>query len=183
MPDEENYIKNVGVFYNIGERYAEYYIALIYEFCRRLDELKKSDLQRVCVQLVLILFIQEDYNESYLNTDKPAKFKDMIFIRLVLRDKETADKLIYLWAELLGSRNFSLIAKKLLENYLCRRDKYDLNEKEYKKIELFFVRLVQTAGIHKTMMFFLKNMATSPKEHNHIACRIYEKVGGNRYEQ
>lgn len=183
LPEEENYIKNVGVFYNIGERYAEYYIALIYEFCRRLDELKKSDPQRVYVQLVLILFIQEDYNESYLSTDKLAKFKDMIFIRLALRGKETADKLIYLWAELLGSRNFSLNAKKLLENYLCRRDKYDLNEKEYKKIELFFVRLVQTASIHKTMMFFLKNMATSPKEHNRIACRIYEKVGGNRYEQ
>lgn len=183
LPEEENYIKNVGVFYNIGERYAEYYIALIYEFCRRLDELKRSDPQRVYVQLVLTLFIQEDYNESYLNTDKPTKFKDMIFIRLVLRDKETADKLTYLWAELLGSRNFSLIAKKLLENYLFERDKYNLNEKEYKKIELFFVRLVQTAGIHKTMMFFLKNMATSPKEHNRIVCRIYEKVGGNRYEQ
>lgn len=183
LPEEENYIKNIGVFYNIGERYAEYYKALVYEFCRRLEGLKRSDPQRAYVYLVLILFIQEDYNESYFNTDKPAKFKDMIFIRLVLRDKETADKLIYLWAELLGSRKFSLTAKKFLGNYLYRRDKYDLKEKEYKKIELFFVRLVQTASIHKTMMFFLKNMATSPKEHNRIACRIYEKVGGKRYDQ
>lgn len=179
LPEEENYLKNIGVFYNIGERYAKYYIALIYEFCHRLNELKRSDPQRVYVQLVLILFIQEDYNESNFNTDKPAKFKDMIFIRLVLRDKETADKLIYLWAELLSSRKFSLTAKKLLGNYLHRRDKYNLNEKDYKRIELFFVRLVYTNNIHKTMMFFLKNMATSPKEPNRIACRIYEKVRRN----
>ena len=107
----------------------------------------------------------------------------MFFICLVLRDKETTDKLIYIWAELLGNRKFSLIARKCLENYLNSRDKYDLSEIEYKKIELFFVRLVQTTSIHKTMMFFLKNMATSPKECNRIATRIYEKVGGNHYEQ
>lgn len=183
LPEEENYIKNIGVFYNIGERYAEYYIALVYEFCRRLEELKRSDPKRAYVCLIITLFIQEDYNESYLNIDKPSKFKDMIFIRLVLRDKETTDKLIYIWAELLGNRKFSLIARKCLENYLNSRDKYDLSEIEYKKIELFFVRLVQTTSIHKTMMFFLKNMATSPKECNRIATRIYEKVGGNHYEQ
>ena len=43
--------------------------------------------RRDFVQFITLLFVQEDYNESCLNTSNPSKFKDMIFIRIFFQLK------------------------------------------------------------------------------------------------
>lgn len=180
LPEEEDFVSNIGIFYNIGNRYAEYYMAIVLELYGMLEKVKRTDPRRDFIHLIFFLFINEDYNESCLNTTKPEKFKDMIFIRLVLREEEISDKLIFLWAELLKDRCFSSAAKHCLDQYLCARDKNNLDEIEYKRIELFFRKLYRTARIQSTVALFLKNMATRPRNCNRIARRIYEKIGGSR---
>ena len=83
-------INNIDLFFNIGNRYAEYYIALVSEIHNILKQMKRNDPRRDFVQFITLLFVQEDYNESCLNTSNPSKFKDMIFIRLVLSDEDTS---------------------------------------------------------------------------------------------
>lgn len=180
LAEDEDFVNNIGIFYNIGSRYAEYYIAIIAELYGMLKKIKRTDLGRDYVCLIFFLFINEDYNESCLKTHKPEKFKDMIFIRLVLRDEETSDKLIFLWAELLRSRVFSSVVKHCLEQYLCDRDQNDLDEMEYKKIEYFFIKLFQTPRAQNTILLLIKNLAAGPRKSNRIAKKIYEKIGGTK---
>lgn len=178
LPEEENFINNIDLFFNIGNRYAEYYIALISELYNIFKQMKRNDTRRDFVQFITLLFIQEDYKESCLNTSNPTKFKDMIFIRMVLRDSDTSSKLIFLWTELLKNRKFKQASEKILENYLMLRSDFIVDEIEYLKIEAFFLKLVAEERIHKNIMFFLMNISTRPQNPISLAGRIYQKIGG-----
>ena len=178
LPEEENFINNIDLFFNIGNRYAEYYIALVSEIHNILKQMKRNDPRRDFVQFITLLFVQEDYNESCLNTSNPSKFKDMIFIRLVLRDDDTSSNLIFLWAELLKNRRFKRISEKILENYLKLRSGFVNEEIEYLKIEAFFSKLAEEERIRNNIMFFLMNISTRPQNPISLAGKIYRKIGG-----
>lgn len=178
LPEEENFINNIDLFFNIGNRYAEYYIALVSEIHNILKHMKHNDPRREFVQFITLLFIQEDYNESCLNTSNPSKFKDMIFIRLVLRDSDTSSNLIFLWAELLRNRRFKRASEKILENYLILRSDFVDEEIEYLKIEAFFSKLAEEERIRNNIMFFLMNISTRPQNPISLAGKIYQKIGG-----
>lgn len=178
LPEEENFINNIDLFFNIGNRYAEYYIALVSEICNILKQMKRNDPRRDFAQFITLLFIQEDYNASCLNTSNPSKFKDMIFIRLVLRDSDTSNNLIFLWTELLKNRRFKRISEKILENYLILRSGFVNEEIEYLKIETFFSNLAKEERIHNNIMFFLMNISTRPQNPISLAGKIYRKIGG-----
>lgn len=179
IPEEENFINNVDLFFNIGNRYAEYYIALVSEIYNILIQMKHNDPRREFVQFITLLFIQEDYNESCLNTSNPSKFKDMIFIRMVLRDSDTSGNLIYLWTELLKNRRFKQISEKILENYLILRNNFIDEEIEYLKLEAFFLKLAEQEKIRNNIMFFLMNISTRPQNPIFLAGKIYKKIGAN----
>lgn len=178
LPKEENFINNIDLFFNIGDRYVEFYSSLISELCKIFRQLKKDDTRRDFVCLVALLFVHEDYNESVLNTKDPSKFKDMIFVRMVLRDKETSENLIFLWGELLRNRRFKIFAEKILENYLSQRNDFVKNEIEYLKIEFFFSKLASVEKICKNILFFLMNISTRPQNPIPLAGKIYKKIGG-----
>jgi hypothetical protein len=89
LPEDDNFINNIDLFFNIGNRYAEYYIALVSQMYDIVTHMRCNDSKRDVAHLVILLFIQEDLKESQLNTSDSRKFKDMVFIRLVLRDEET----------------------------------------------------------------------------------------------
>ncbi len=180
LPDEENFINNIDLFFTIGNRYAEYYIALISEIYNILKKMKRNDEQRDFVLLIALLFIREDYNESCLNTENPSKFKDMIFIRIILRDDETSDKLIFLWTELLKSRKFKTITEEILEKYLILRNGFVNEELEYLKIEAFFSKLAGEERIHNNIMFFLMNISTRPQNPIALAEKIYKRIGDKK---
>lgn len=176
---EENFINNIALFFNIGNRYAEYYIALVSEIYNILKQMKCNDPRRDFMQFITLLFIQEDYNESCLDTSNPSKFKDMIFIRLVLRDSDTSNKLIFLWTELLMSKKFKQTSKKILENYLMLRSDFVEEEiEEYMKIEAFFSKLAEKEKIRNNIRFFLMNISTRPRNPISLAGKIYQKIGG-----
>jgi hypothetical protein len=178
LPEEENFINNIDLFFNIGNRYAEYYIALISELYDILKQMKRNDTRREFVQFITLLFIQEDYNESHLNTTDSSKFKDMIFVRMVLRDKDTSNRLIYLWRELLKNRKFKRVTEKILENYLALRNNYVNEEIEYLKLEAFFSKLAGEEIIRNNILFFLRNISTRPQNPIALAGKIYQKIGG-----
>lgn len=178
LPEEENFINNIDLFFNIGNRYAEYYIALISEIHNILKQMKRTDPRRDFVQFITLLFIQEDYNESCLNTSITSKFKDMIFIRMVLRDSDTSSNLIFLWTELLRNRRFKRAAEKILENYLMLRSDFVNEGIEYLKIEAFFSKLAEEEKIHNNILFFLMNISTRPRNPISLAGKIYKKIGG-----
>lgn len=178
LPEEENFINNIDLFFNIGNRYAEYYIALVSEIHKMLKQMKRNDPRREFVQFITLLFIQEDFNESCLNTSNPSKFKDMIFIRMVLRDSDTSSKLIFLWTELLRNRKFKRVSEKILENYLLLRNDFIDEEIEYVKIETFFLKLIEEERIRNDMIFFLMNISTRPQDPISLAGKIYQKIGG-----
>lgn len=180
LPEEENFINNIDLFFNIGDRYAEYYIALISEIHNILKQMKRNEPRREFVLFITLLFIQEDYNESCLNTSNTSKFKDMIFIRLVLRDSETANNLIFLWTELLRNRRFKQSTEKILENYLILRNDFVEEELEYLKLESFFLKLAQEERISNNIIFFLMNISTRPQNPISLAGKIYQKIGGKR---
>lgn len=180
LPDEENFINNIDLFFNIGERYAEYYIALISEISNILKQMKHNDARRDFVHFIALLFIQEDYRVSRLNTANPAKFKDMIFIRLVLRDNETSNNLVYIWAELLKNRRFKRATENILENYLLLRNDYINDITEYLKVEEFFFRLANEKRIRNNVCFFLLNISTRPQNSISLAGQIYQRIGGKR---
>ena len=140
--------------------------------------MKRNDPRRDFVHFITLLFIQEDYNESCLNTSNPLKFKDMIFIRLVLRDSDTSSNLIFLWAELLKNRRFKRLSEKILENYLILRSDFVDKEIEYLKIEAFFLKLAEEERIRNNIMFFLMNISTRPQNPISLAGKIYRKIGG-----
>lgn len=179
LPDEENFINNIDLFFNIGNRYAEYYIALISELHGILVQMKRNDNRWEFVQFVTLLFIREDYNESCLNSADPSKFKDMIFIRMVLRDNDTASNLIFLWMELLKNRRFKRAAEKILEDYLNMRNDFTVDEIEYLKIETFFSKLMQQESVRNNLIFFLMNISTRPINPIALAGKIYHNIGGN----
>lgn len=178
LPEEENFMNNIDLFFNIGNRYAEYYIALISELYNILKQLKCNDPRRDFVQLIIFLFIQEDYNESCLNTSNPSKFKDMIFIRLVLRDSDTSSKLVFLWTKLLRNQKFKRDSQKILENYLILRSDFINNEIEYLRIEAFFLKLAEEEKNRNNIIFFLMNISTRPQNPVSLAGKIYKKIGG-----
>lgn len=178
LPEEANFINNIDLFFNIGNRYAEYYIALISELHNILKQMKRNDSRRNFVQFITLLFIQEDFNESCLNTSNPSKFRDMIFIRLVLRDRDTSNNLIFLWTELLRNKRFKRTSEKILENYLILRSDFVEEEIEYLKIEAFFSKLAEEERIHNNIMFFLMNISTRPQNPISLAGKIYQKIGG-----
>ena len=178
LPEEENFINNIDLFFNIGNRYAEYYIALISEMYNILKEMKRNDIRRDFVLFIALLFIQEDYQESCLNTTNPSKFKDMIFIRMILRDNDTSNNLIFLWTEMLKNRKFKRATEKILENYLMLRNDFIDEEIEYLKIEAFFSKLAGEERIRNNVMFFLMNISTRPKNPISLAGKIYNKIGG-----
>ncbi len=178
LPEEENFINNIDLFFNIGNRYAEYYIALIIELYKILKRMKRTDSRREFVHFIALLFIQEDYNESCLNTYNPKKFKDMVFIRLVLRDRETSDNLIFLWVEILKNRRLKKAAEKILEKYLMLRNDFVDEETEYLKVEYFFLKLAGEERIRNNIIFFLRNISTRPKNPISLAGKIYKKIGG-----
>lgn len=178
LPNEEDFINNIDLFFNIGNRYAEYYIALVSEISDILRQMRRNDARRDFVHFITLLFIREDYHESCLNTSDISKFKDMIFIRMVLRDKNTANNLIFLWSELLKNRKFKRIAENILENYLMLRSDFINEEVEYLKVEAFFLKLVGEEKIHNNIMFFLMNISTRPKNPISLARRIYQRIGG-----
>lgn len=178
LPEEENFINNIDLFFNIGNRYTEYYIALVSEICNILKQIKRNDPRRDFVQFITLLFIQEDYNESCLNTSNPSKFKDMIFIRMVLRDSDTSNNLIFLWTELLRNQKFKRASEKILENYLVLRSSFIKEKIEYLKIEAFFSKLAKEERIRNNIMFFLMNISTRPQNPISLAGKIYQKIGG-----
>ncbi len=178
LPEEENFINNIDLFFNIGNRYAEYYVALVSEMHNILKQMKRNDPRRDFAQFITLLFIHEDYNESCLNTLNPSKFKDMIFIRLVLRDNDTSTSLIFLWTELLRNRRFKRDTEKILENYLILRSDFIDKEIEYMKIEAFFLKLAEEDRIRNNIMFFLMNISTRPQNPISLAGKIYHKIGG-----
>lgn len=178
LPEEEDFINNIDLFFNIGNRYAEYYIALISEIYDILNKMKRNDSRRDYIQFITLLFIKEDYNESCLNTSDSLKFKDMIFIRLVLRDSDTSSKLIFLWMELLKNRRFKRSTEKILENYLKLRSDFVHNETEYLKIEVFFIKLAEEEKIRNNILFFLMNISTRPQNPVPLARKIYQRIGG-----
>ena len=178
LPEEENYINNIGLFFNLGNRYAEYYIALTTEIYNIIDKMNLNDNRRELALLILFLFIKEDLDESCLNTSNMAKFKDMIFIRLVLRDSSTSSKLIFLWSELLMNRKFKRITENILETYLMTRDNFVNDEIEFLKIKKFFLKLAEERKIHNSIMFFLMNVSTRPYNSISLAKKIYQEIGG-----
>ena len=179
LHEKKDFINNIDVFFNIGNRYAEYYIALVTELYNIMISFKKTDTRRYFVQCTTLLFISEDYKASCLNPEKSDKFKDLIFIRLVLRDSETAKKIVFLWSELLKNKDISPFVKQFLENYLTDRDNKNTTENEYQKIEAFFLKLSTIESVKNTLLFFLNNLSTRPKNKLQIARRIYLKIGGN----
>ena len=179
LPEEEDFINNIDLFFTIGNRYAEYYIALITEIHDIMVQMKRNDTRRDFVQFITLLFIQEDFKESCLNTADPAKFKDMIFIRAVLRDIDTSNNLIYLWVELLRNRRFKRVSEKILENYLMMRSDFVGEETEYLKIEKFFSKLAGEERIRNNVMFFLMNISTRPQNPISLARKMYQRIGGN----
>lgn len=180
LPDDENFINNIDLFFNIGNRYPEYYIALISEMCYMLKQIKRADSRKDFAHFIILMFIKEDYNESCLNTTNPLKFKDMIFIRMILRDNNTSNNLVYIWTELLKNRKFKRSTEKILENYLISRDGFINDEIEYVKMETFFLRLMGDARIHDNLMFFLRNLSTRPQNPIALAKKIYQRIGGKR---
>lgn len=178
LPEEENFINNIDLFFNIGNRYAEYYIALISEIHNILKQMRRNDTRRDFVQFIALLFIQEDYNGCCLNTTNPHKFKDMIFIRAVLRDNDTSHNLIFIWTELLRNRRFKKIAEKILENYLMLRNDFINNQIDYLRVETFFLKLVEQERIRNNILFFLMNLSTRPQNSIALAEKIYKKIGG-----
>lgn len=104
----------------------------------------------------------------------------MIFIRLVLRDSETANNLIFLWTELLRNRRFKQSTEKILENYLILRNDFVEEELEYLKLESFFLKLAQEERISNNIIFFLMNISTRPQNPISLAGKIYQKIGGKR---
>lgn len=177
LPEEEDFINNIDLFFNIGNRYAEYYIALISEINNILKQMKRNDIRRDFVHFITLLFIQEDFDESCLNTTNPSKFKDMIFIRLVLRDNDTSSNLIFLWTELLRNRRFKRATEKILEKYLFLRSDFIDEEIEYLKIENFFLKLIGEEKIRNNIIFFLMNVSTRPQNPISLAGKIYKKIG------
>ncbi len=176
LPSEENFINNVDLFFNIGNRYAEYYIALVSELYSILSKMKHNDPRRESVILVILLFIKEDYNESCLNTNKIEKFADMIFIRLSLRTI-ICNKLMYLWNEILGNKKSKSIAEKFLANYLLLRNDYAVGD-EYEKIKFFFIKLKEKENIAGRTLFFLKKLYTNPSNPIRLARNLYYDLGG-----
>jgi len=178
LPEEEDYINNVDVFFNIGNRYAEYYIALINELYDITSNIRRTDARRNLIQIITLLFIREDFNESCLNTHNPKKFNDMIFIRLVLRDDRTRRNLLFLWGELLRNARIKNTANNYLEKYLSLRDGFVSDDIEYKKLEYFFVGLAENDKVRSNLIFFLKNVSTRKKRPISLAGRIYRKLEG-----
>ena len=176
LPDEEDYINNVDLFFSIGNRYAEYYIALVSEFHSILSKMKRNDPRRECVILIILLFIKEDYNESCLNTNNVKKFVDMIFIRLSLRT-DICDKLIYLWSEIIKNKKSKHIAEEFLTNYLLLRNGFAVGD-EYKKIKFFFMKLKENENVPGRTLFFLKQLYTNPRNPIELARNLYFDLGG-----
>lgn len=179
LPDEDDFINNVDLFFNIGNRYAEYYIALVSELYEFLSNMKRNDERRDLICFVTLLFIKEDYNESCLNTNDEKKFVDMIFIRLILRLKDdTANKLAYLWSEILGNKKFKTIGERYLTGYLLQRNRVVISDTEYKKIKFFFLKLAETDNIKGKTQFFLKRLYTNPRNRIDLAGKILYDMGG-----
>lgn len=178
LPEDENFLNNIDLFFNIGNRYAEYYIALISEIYDILKQMKRNDTRRDLVHFITLLFIQEDYNESCLNTKNPSKFKDMIFIRMILRDNNTSRNLVFLWTELLKNRRFKKATERILENYLMMRSGFIESEIEFLKIKSFFLKLIEEERIRNNIMFFLLNASTRPQNPISLAWEIYQRIGG-----
>ena len=176
LPDEEDFINNIDLFFNIGNRYAEYYIALVSEFYIILSKMKHNDPRRENVILVILLFIKEDYNESCLNTNNARKFVDMIFIRLSLR-KDICDKLIYLWSEMIKNKKSKHIAEGFLTKYLLSRNGFAFGD-EYKKIKHFFMKLKEIENVSGRTLFFLRRLYTNPRNPVDLARNLYFDLGG-----
>jgi len=181
FPEEDDYINKIDLFFNIGGRYAEYYIALVIELEYIISSFKKNDGRRDFMQFISLLFIQEDYRESKLSAKNPAKSKDMIFIRLILRDEEVVTSLVNLWGELLKNPKLSKFAKKFLDDYLVDRSGA-ITDEEYERLETFFVRLSYSKRTRDTIKFFLNNLATRSRNKVIIANKIREKIGGVYHE-
>lgn len=179
LPDEDDFINNVDLFFNIGNRYAEYYIALISELYEFLSNLKRNDGRRDLICFITLLFIKEDYNESCLNTNDEKKFVDMIFIRLILRLKnDTANKLAYLWSEILRNKKFKAVGERYLSGYLSQRNRVAISDAEYKKIKFFFLKLAETDSVKGKTQFFLQRLYTNPRNRIDLAGKILHDMGG-----
>lgn len=179
LPVEDDFINNVDLFFNIGNRYAEYYIALVSELYEFLSNMKRNDGRRDLICFVTLLFIKEDYNESCLSTNDEKKFVDMIFIRLILRLKDnTANKLVYLWSEILRNKKFKVIGERYLAGYLSQRNRVAISDTEYRKIKFFFLKLAETDTVKGKTQFFLKRLYTHPRNRIDLAGKILYDMGG-----
>lgn len=179
LPDEDDFINNVDLFFNIGNRYAEYYIALVSELYEFMSNTNRNDGRRDLICFITLLFIKEDYNESYLATNDEKKFVDMIFIRLILRlQDDTASKLVYLWSEILRNNKFKAIGERYLAEYLSQRNRVAISDTEYKKIKFFFLKLAETDHVEGKTQFFLKRLYTSPQSRIDLAGKILYDMGG-----
>ncbi len=180
LPEEENYINNISLFYNIGNRYAEYFIALVENFAQQLRGTKRFDEHRNLILMIVLLFFKEDLNESCV--DVPAdsdSFSDMLFIRLVLRkDIELRKNIIYLWSELIKSNIFGKECKKILKSYLLKRDGNIKDDVEQRKLNLFFKSFSYDQYAYKRVIDFLARLSTERNGSLELAKIILNTIGG-----
>lgn len=160
-----------------GNLDISYYKGVIHAFYIQImaAEKKRERVRWEFLNLIFLLFIEEDYGNCDLSEGKPNK-RDMVWIKIFKKlDRQTGEELTELWYLALDNRMYPREIWELLEAYLAEYQDYGTDDIE--KLAFFFYHINQRMGRNRGLLF-LKECWERSLHPNPMAKQIYNRIKG-----